>query len=87
MLIPWPGPHEMALRRTSVQLPTIETQSSPEGKGNLGGGLNEIETMHMADKSQLQSSMLFSPLHPFQNVLKNHCILKVKEVLTGKART
>ena len=79
----------MALRRTSVQLPTIETQSSPEGKGKLGEkGLNEIETMHMANKSQLlsgssshsnescqlQSSMLLWSLHSFQNVLKNQLL-------------
>jgi hypothetical protein len=29
-LMPWPGPHEMSLTRTSEQLPTIDTQSSPD---------------------------------------------------------
>lgn len=29
-LMPRPGPHEMALSRTSEQLPTIDTQSPPE---------------------------------------------------------
>lgn len=29
-LMPLPGPQEMDLRRTSVQLPTMDTQSPPE---------------------------------------------------------
>jgi hypothetical protein len=31
-LMPWPGPHEMSFTRTSEQLPTMETQSSPARK-------------------------------------------------------